>query len=80
MNKLKASPMPQCGIKLVNVLIQGTISEEVQGEHSYCMAGLPNSGYLVSTKGIQMSRKYTMSKHCGSHDEANVDAMRIVPK
>lgn len=72
--------MPQCGTNSVSTLIQGTILKEAQTENASSLAGLPNSGYLVSTKGIQMSRKCPASQHCQSRDERQVDKMNIMAK
>lgn len=72
--------MPQCGTTSASVLIQGIILIEAQIENSCSLAGLPNSGYIVSTKGIQMSRKCPVNQHCRSLDERQVDKVNIIAK
>ncbi len=72
--------MPQRGTTSASALIQGIILIEVQTENSSSLAGLTNSGYIVSIKGIQMSRKCPVSQNCRYRDEGEVDKLYIVAR
>jgi hypothetical protein len=80
LTKLAANPMPQRGTTSASALIQGIILIKVQTENSSSQAGLTNSGYIVSIKGIQMNRKCPVSQNCRYLDEGQVDKMKIVAK